>query len=215
MTSQYDGLRKQDPDSIFKQPLTPLSSPGSDRAIQYSRGGRAQTRGRGVLDRPLEPVIGLAGGETRWPAMTAECRKKTRHRIPAAHRARVVRHMNPLEKDRGRREGRVPAAPVAPARKGLRGKHEDHRVKAEAFRPSLRGWFYGLLRALLGEPDSVATVALRYQRFTARSGSTRYLQDLAPASGRQDHTTSPSAPLSPDHLDGLTRRPADMSTKAF
>jgi hypothetical protein len=26
----------------------------------------------GVLDRPLEPVIGLAEGETRWRAMTAE-----------------------------------------------------------------------------------------------------------------------------------------------
>jgi len=25
----------------------------------------------GILDRPLEPVIGLAEGETRWRAMTA------------------------------------------------------------------------------------------------------------------------------------------------
>jgi hypothetical protein len=26
--------------------------------------------GLGVLDTPLEPVIGLAGGETRWRGMT-------------------------------------------------------------------------------------------------------------------------------------------------
>jgi hypothetical protein len=27
-------------------------------------------KGRGVLDTPLEPVIGLAEGETRWRGMT-------------------------------------------------------------------------------------------------------------------------------------------------
>jgi len=32
-----------------------------------------EPKGRGVLDTPLEPVIGLAGGETRWRSMTAEC----------------------------------------------------------------------------------------------------------------------------------------------
>jgi hypothetical protein len=30
-----------------------------------------EPRGRGVLDAPLEPVIGLAEGETRWRSMTA------------------------------------------------------------------------------------------------------------------------------------------------
>jgi hypothetical protein len=29
-----------------------------------------QSRGRSVLDTPLEPVIGLAEGETRWRGMT-------------------------------------------------------------------------------------------------------------------------------------------------
>jgi hypothetical protein len=32
-----------------------------------------ETRGRGVLDSPLEPVIALAEGETRWRGMTVEC----------------------------------------------------------------------------------------------------------------------------------------------
>jgi hypothetical protein len=30
-----------------------------------------ESKGRGVLDTPLEPVIGLAEGETRWRGMTA------------------------------------------------------------------------------------------------------------------------------------------------
>ena len=38
--------------------------------IQYSRDVHDQSRGRGVLDTPLEPVIGLAEGETRWRGMT-------------------------------------------------------------------------------------------------------------------------------------------------
>src|SRR5271169_318054 len=44
-----------------------------------------------------------------------------------------------------------------------------------------RGWFYGLLRALPGEPGFFATVA-------GGIAST----NLTPASGCQDHTTSPS-----------------------
>ena len=32
-----------------------------------------EPKGRGVLDTPLEPVIGLAEGETRWRGMTACC----------------------------------------------------------------------------------------------------------------------------------------------
>jgi len=40
-------------------------------------------RGRGVLDAPLEPVIGLAEGETRWRSMT-ERRESMfpRHEMP-------------------------------------------------------------------------------------------------------------------------------------
>jgi hypothetical protein len=43
-------------------------------------------------------------------------------------------------------------------------------------------WFYGLLRALLGEPGSFATIVRR--SFVLRLGA---------SVGRQDHTTSPSA----------------------
>jgi hypothetical protein len=41
-----------------------------DRTIQYSRALVMEMKGCGVLDTPLEPVIGLAEGETRWRSMT-------------------------------------------------------------------------------------------------------------------------------------------------
>jgi len=43
---------------------------GDDRAAQYSRAFVIEPRGCGILDPPLEPVIGLAEGETRWRRMT-------------------------------------------------------------------------------------------------------------------------------------------------
>jgi hypothetical protein len=52
-----------------------LSSPTNviarlDRATQYAETSTMENEGPGVLDIPLEPVIGLAGGETRWRGMT-------------------------------------------------------------------------------------------------------------------------------------------------
>ena len=38
--------------------------------IQYAAASRFDLDVYGILDRPLEPVIGLAEGETRWRAMT-------------------------------------------------------------------------------------------------------------------------------------------------
>ncbi len=40
--------------------------------IQYSKALAIEPRRRGVLDTPLEPVIGLAEGETRWRGMTVK-----------------------------------------------------------------------------------------------------------------------------------------------
>jgi hypothetical protein len=44
-----------------------------DRAIQYSRHVSDGSIGRGLPDHPLELVIGLAEGETRWRVTTDEC----------------------------------------------------------------------------------------------------------------------------------------------
>jgi hypothetical protein len=41
--------------------------------IQYSEASVIEAKVRGVLDTALEPVIGLAGGETRWRGTMAYC----------------------------------------------------------------------------------------------------------------------------------------------
>jgi hypothetical protein len=49
------------PDTVFAR---------LDRAIQYAATSRRISIAAGILDHPLEPVIGLAEGETRWRVMT-------------------------------------------------------------------------------------------------------------------------------------------------
>jgi len=66
--------------------------------------------------------------------------------------------------------------------------HKEVRTRAYRFsgeHPTFPAqWLYGLLRALLGEPCTFATVAPKKRELLRR---------LTPASGRQDHTTSPYA----------------------
>jgi hypothetical protein len=82
--------------------------------------------------------------------------------------------------NRGRREGRVPNAPAAS--RAERKKHTSVVTTGSPEQPAFPAqWFYGLLRALPGDraflPPSPALP----------------LADLTPASGRQNHTTSPYA----------------------
>ena len=56
------------------------------RVIQYSEASVIDPKGHGVLDIPLEPVIGLAEGETRWRGMTANIGEKRKR---AAYPARA------------------------------------------------------------------------------------------------------------------------------
>ena len=63
------------------------------------------------------------------------------------------------------------------------GAHTSIQVSGE--HPTFPAqWLYGLLRALPGEPCTLATVAPEKREL---------LKCLTPASGRQDHTTSPYA----------------------
>src|SRR3977135_1839980 len=48
------------------------------RATQYSEASMMESRSRSVLDTPLEPVIGLAEGETRWRSMTPQVKQRRR-----------------------------------------------------------------------------------------------------------------------------------------
>ena len=84
-----------------------------------------------------------------------------------------------LEIRGGRREGRVQAAPMA--RQQIEKLAADTTGSAD-IRPSLRSGFNGVLRALPGN-----------RAFLLPSPARSSHADLTPASGCQNHTTSPSA----------------------
>src|ERR1700682_3873237 len=86
-------------------------------------------------------------------------------------------------KNRGRRESRVRAAPAVSCAMCTKKCAHEHTGSAESIRPSLRNGFtaYSALSPVTG---CFATVAPEKRLL---------LTNLTPASGRQDHTTSPSA----------------------
>src|SRR2546429_8034047 len=96
--------------------------------------------------------------------------------------ARVMQIPCPCPPKRGRRESRVPTAPaVSCAKRTVIDAHE-HTGSAETARPSPRNGFtaYFVLSPVSG---------LVCHRHLAKN----FPQGLAPASRRQDHTTSPYA----------------------
>jgi hypothetical protein len=105
----------------------------------------------------------------------------THPRIPATQIApELCGYIVPPE-NRGRRECRALDAPAA-LRAKVESTQASHHGHTGNTRHSLRNGFNGFLRALPGDraclPPSSAELLPR---------------DLTPASGRQDHTTSPSA----------------------
>src|SRR6202162_5331858 len=111
-------------------------------------------------------------------AMTSD--RATLPHPPGAKRARAVASAAP--KDRGRRECRAPGAPAAAfvVVESTRVSHHGHTGNA---RHSPRNGFNGFLRALPGDRACLPPSPPR----------SLLLENLTPASGRQDHTTSPSA----------------------
>src|ERR1700730_6632791 len=87
-----------------------------------------------------------------------------------------------LHGSRGRREDRVRAAPAVSCARCTRKCAHEHTGSAGASRPSLRNGFtaYSVLSSATG--------------FVAPVASRAVPQNLTPASGRQNHTTSPYAP---------------------
>src|SRR3978361_2292335 len=83
---------------------------------------------------------------------------------------------------RGGREDRVRAAPAVSRAKCANKDAHEHTGSAEAVRPSLRNGFtaYNALSQVTG-----LSCHLRLREFP--------FANLTPASGRQDHATSPSA----------------------
>ena len=108
-------------------------------------------------------------------------------RVLAALIARVLRRFHPQREGAGDPQGRAQGRPGARCTRGLACKKRkqdahEHTGSAEAVRPSLRNGFNGFLRALPGDRLSC------HRRHAGMNPP-----DLTPASGRQDHTTSPSA----------------------
>jgi hypothetical protein len=128
-------------------------------------------------------------------------RQKTYFRDLAALFARVFLEEFPPQ------EMRAQGRPGARCTRGLackgreKGAHE-HTGSAEAVRPSLRNGFNGFLRALLGD---------RLSCHRRRAGTNP--PDLTPASGRRDHTTSPSAltPFVKGAFASTASRPASVT----
>ena len=92
-------------------------------------------------------------------------------------------HFAPSEKRaQGDPQERAQGMPGARCTHGFVQKKHESSHRFTGFNPAFPAqWFYGFLRALLGD-RLVVTVA-----------SWKIPQDLTPAPGRQDHTTSPSA----------------------
>src|SRR5712672_2105453 len=120
------------------------------------------------------------------PGMTSmfvsTSRSQIQLRILAARRARGLPIFCP-SKNGGRREDRVRAAPAVSCAKCTRKCAHEHTGSAETLRPSPRNGFtaYFALSLVTG---FLATI-VREKRLL--------LKNLTPASGRQNHTTSPSA----------------------
>src|SRR5207249_2888318 len=111
---------------------------------------------------------------------TAETISDTTPHSRGAMRPRFCKIRSPKE-NRGRRECRVPNAPaVSRAKLGEAHERSHHRLTG-LFPAFPAQWFYGLFRALPGDQACLTP------------SPALLIANLTPASGRQNHTTSPSA----------------------
>jgi hypothetical protein len=158
--------------------------------IQYAAASRFCRVVSGIPDRPPEPVIRPAEGRTGWLATTTEGGGARIHQTCLCHlaalSARAVQEKRP-SKIRGRGECRVPNAPAASCALCSRSMHTSiHSGGTGNIRHSPRNGF----TAYIALSPGTGLFCPRHFRGIVSH------QTLAPASGRQDHTTSPSASVS-------------------
>jgi hypothetical protein len=113
---------------------------------------------------------------------------------PRAHTSRDAKRPScaSITAQRGRGECRVPDAPVA-ARGVVNTRVSHHGYTGSPGIPARNG-FNGFLRALPGDRAFLSPSPAE-SGVSGPLGLTSPSTDLTPASGRQDHTTSPSAGL--------------------
>src|SRR5439155_22381988 len=75
-----------------RAPHSQSSSPGLTGRPSIPETPVMESRSRGVLDTPLEPVIGLAEGETRWRGMTAVGARSDATKAHFFYRSQVFRY---------------------------------------------------------------------------------------------------------------------------
>jgi hypothetical protein len=132
-----------------------------DRATQYSRDSRVQSRYRSILDRPVRPgddSLVVAGG---LRAMTkrnfdSNFKQQTHVHILAAGCARGLRVVVPRkQREQGMPDARCTRGPVCKMGKEKRTRAYRFSGGTPAFPAQ---WLYGLLRALPGESGFVVSV---------------------------------------------------------
>jgi hypothetical protein len=106
-----------------------------------------------------------------------------------------------LQECRGRRESRAPIAPAVVRTRGARVDHRFNRI-TPAFPARM---VYGLLRALPGDRLVCHRRFADDRCISNPVGRMHLAQNLTPASGRQDHTTSPSATTFTERSAGLVQ----------
>ena len=131
---------------------------------------------------------------TRWRHFPFQSSNNVRVwvRILAAGDARGLRHFSPSQQVEG--AGKAGCALHPRSRVQM---HIAKRTRAYRFsggNPAFPAqWFYGLLRALPGDRALLPPSPRGYPAHTNPVGRLHLPQNLTPASGCQDHTTSPSA----------------------
>src|SRR5260370_18743225 len=136
---------------------------------------------RGIWRREIKADRAVTGAGTGFPRrLDRDPQAQPTVRALAAPYARVLQEPCPSE-NRGRRESRVRAAPAVSRARCAQEHAHEHTGSSESIRPSLLNGFtaYSALPSVTG---LFATVASQMNS-----------RDLTPASGRQDHTSSPSA----------------------
>ena len=142
----------------------------------------------GLLDTtalltPAGPT-GLRTGCLRVPIAPRNNRSHCRRKFSISRRdaPELCVDCHPPKRTRGRRESRMRAAPAVSCARMHKKTHTSIQVqRRQSGLPCAIG--YGLFRALLGDRAFLPPSPLR----------SLLLKNLAPASGRQDHTASPSA----------------------
>jgi hypothetical protein len=166
---------------IVKQPLTPLSSSGSTGRCSIPETPDVEPRRLWNTGCP--------------PCAEHDIRENMKPRSRGAFCPSYAKNLDPPEIG-GRRKGRVPARTRGPSREKIRAKARSPQVAAENTPAFPAQWFYGLYALSSASQCLIATIAARRPLEPARG--------LTPASGRRDHTISPSAsaPLVSQHIRG-------------